>query len=109
MEMKKQSTSKIWRQNLHENLVPRWEEVLASGLLNDDRNKIISKYPTPENFQNRTALKLNPVLEKPCLLLIYHGGRLAKLQSQVAASLAAIGQECSMTLFEEEREVIGNT
>jgi len=95
--------SKIsWGPNVHPDLVPRWKALLASGLSEDEKKLLIQKYPPPENLQHMGAPILNPVVLKAISTSnAQRDQRMASSQSQMAATLSALGRLLTLILAEE--------
>ncbi|VEN54469.1 unnamed protein product [Callosobruchus maculatus] len=105
---KKSTPPTLTGPKIHEDLVSRWKTVLNAGLSDDERSSLLSKLPPPENFQIVSAPRLNAVVQKALSPSnLSRDERLAKLQNVVAASLAGVGQVCSMILAEEGGETGG--
>ncbi|VEN36630.1 unnamed protein product [Callosobruchus maculatus] len=99
---KKSTPPTLTGPKIHEDLVSRWKIVLNAGLSDDERSSLLSKLPPPKNFQIVSAPRLNAVVQKALSPSnLSRDERLAKLQNVVAASLAGVGQVCSMILAEE--------
>lgn len=80
-------------------MAARWENILKNGLLDETRKELIIKYPPPDNCVLLSAPKVNPevkVAVPPQTLR--RDDRLATRQSQIGASLAAIGATITLLL-----------
>ncbi|XP_031328845.1 uncharacterized protein LOC116170229 [Photinus pyralis] len=87
---------------LHVELVSRWENILKSGLDPQVANDLISKYPPAENCKVIGVPKLNPEIETA--MTEQHkqrDKRLAETQGRLAAALAAIGRSLTILLTQE--------
>lgn len=83
-------------------IATRWTNILKNGLSDENRQNIIVAYPPAENCQNLGAPKLNEEVSSAISeAVIKRDARLADLQTQVGASLAAIGRVLSSMLEEE--------
>ncbi|KAJ8916916.1 hypothetical protein NQ315_013386 [Exocentrus adspersus] len=88
---------------LQQDLAARWSSLMKDGLSEADRTALISKYPPPSNCQLLRASKLNPLVADALLDSVSRrGNRLQALQSQIGASISAIGAVLSSMLKEEE-------
>lgn len=88
---------------LQGDVASRWTHILATGLDEETRNKIINKYVTPENCPLMNPPNVNPEVKVAVPeSVLKRDARLAQLQQQVGASLSAVGLALTNMLKENE-------
>lgn len=87
---------------LHTNLAAAWTRFVKNGLSEEEREKIIAKYPPPENCVILGTPKLNPEVQNIIPeSLVRREARLMDHQNQVGAALSALGQLITFNLSQE--------
>ncbi|KAB0796900.1 hypothetical protein PPYR_10961 [Photinus pyralis] len=90
---------------IHKDVSSQWEKTLLTGLSEEIRQKLISKYPTPENCILLAPPKLNPEAKLASMeSAIKRDERLQAVQRQIGASVAALGKLLTALLSAEEKE-----
>ncbi|CAH1100603.1 unnamed protein product [Psylliodes chrysocephalus] len=56
----KQATVSDVSEDIHKDLVSRWEQIIKKGLNSDDREELLKKYPYPQNFVSLYSPKIIP-------------------------------------------------
>lgn len=88
---------------IHGDVVDRWLRIINTGLGIDAREELLKKYPSPENAKLFGAPKLNPLIKHAIIdLVAKRDDRLVQQQSQIGASISAIGKTISILLAKEE-------
>ncbi|VEN61797.1 unnamed protein product [Callosobruchus maculatus] len=84
---------KCFSEPILEELVPRYEKVLLSGLKEEARVDLIKKYLPPENMKAIVPPKLNPEVKVAIQEnTLKRDNRLSTLQEQIAAVISALVQ-----------------
>lgn len=87
---------------IQKDLAVRWNNILAKGLSKEVRDNIMGLYPPPENCTLLSSPNLNPVVAAAISESVKkRDARLALIQRQVGASLAAIGRVLTPLLSAE--------
>lgn len=98
-------------ENIHKDVALRWSSVLQSGLEDEVRKSLVSKYPIPGNCRLLAPPKVNSeVAAGLAEAVVKRDNKLSDLQEQLGSSLAALGQVMSLLLVEKsEGGEAGNT
>ena len=84
---------------VHNDIVVRWEEILKKGLPNEERDKILKKYPPPNNCLVIDTPKLNSVVKTSLQdLTLKKDDRIRVKQEKITACLAAVSMILSKTI-----------
>lgn len=88
---------------IQENVALRWQDILKQGLPNDEKVKLIKKYPTPENLTLSEPPKLNAEIKPIIHESVYTGDkRIVVKQTKITSCLAAVGKVISLFLKTEK-------
>lgn len=84
-------------------IAQKWEVLLKRGLSVEDKQALLQKYRIPSNCPSAFPPKLNPEVKAAVNeTALKRDQRLEKTQSQMGASLAALGQALSWLIQPEE-------
>lgn len=87
------------KNEIHPSISNKWSFILIKGLSDDNNEKLIMKYPPPENCLQVAPPVLNPELKVNMKReAISRDDKQKNSQSQLAAALSAIGQSLSRLL-----------
>ncbi|KAJ8932514.1 hypothetical protein NQ314_014606 [Rhamnusium bicolor] len=90
---------------IHTHIAQQWKNILMTGIQEDTRNKLLLKYPPIKNCPLVEAPKLNKEIKlavnEPA---VRRDNRMANIQNQIGASLAALGQALTLLLGKEISE-----
>ncbi|CAH0549561.1 unnamed protein product [Brassicogethes aeneus] len=88
---------------IHDLLARTWDSILKKGIDNESKSELILKYPRPKNCVLMAAPKLNfEVKAAVNQSTLKRDERLGATQTQVGASLAALGKALSVLLNMDE-------
>ncbi|CAH1112494.1 unnamed protein product [Psylliodes chrysocephalus] len=100
----KQATVSNVSEDIHKDLVIRWEQIIKKGLNIDDREELLKKYPHPQNFVSLCSPKVNPEINEAIDAATKK--RDEKLQSNqkiMVAAISALGKALTF-LIDENKE-----
>lgn len=90
---------------IHPTVASHWAKILTSGLDQDSRDELTTKYLTPENCTYLNPPSVNPEVKVAISESVSRrDARLSQLQQQLGASLSAIGVALTDMLKEEGRD-----
>lgn len=91
--------------SIQKDLASRWTGILKNGVSDEERTKLIKKYPVPENCPLIAPPKLNlAVASAISESVTRRDTRIATLQGQLGAAISAIGSVITILLKKEEGE-----
>nr|CAI5828092.1 unnamed protein product [Callosobruchus analis] len=95
-----------WSKELiHTQIAEVWQDIISNGLDASTIIKLVSKYPPPTNLSILSAPKINPgAMIAAGDTALKRDKKLAYMQSQIGASLAALGKALTLLLEEEGNE-----
>lgn len=91
---------------IHKELSLRWKNILLKGLNKEAKDKILMKYPAPNNCTLVNSPELNKEVKTSLNEVVTsRDSRLMAIQSQIAAGLGAIGKALTTLLAEENQNL----
>nr|XP_034836267.1 uncharacterized protein LOC117992666 isoform X1 [Maniola hyperantus] len=92
--------------NLHKDIIPRWNHILIKGLDKEVRSELCKQYLPPQNCGNIRAPKLNPLIQH----FLSDVNKKKEVfsenkQNQLSSCLAALGQALNKILSSKETQI----
>lgn len=98
------STEKVYGEDLHKDIAPRWQHILLNGLSKENRSELLKNYLPPQNCTSLRAPKINLEI-KAALSDINNKKDLysQSKQNQLSSSLAAVGKALNIALTKNSK------
>lgn len=97
------SQEKSAGENLHKDIAPRWNHILANGLSKETKSDLLKTYLPPENCSNMKVPKLNPEIKAALTEVNAKKDVFSQSkQNQISSCLAALGAALSVALSNTE-------
>ena len=88
---------------VHPDIAIRWSDIVMMGISEDEKNKLLEKYPPPENCVSiDPAISNNEIKSKKEDQVINRDKRIESKQKKNTAALAAISKGLSLLIMQEE-------
>jgi len=93
----------VWGPPLQADMAQTWTSIIENGIHSQEKESLIGKYLVPENAPLLSTPKLNSLVEKVVSDSVkQRDTRLSTLQSQIGASISALGQAITTILGQEK-------
>ncbi|XP_048004363.1 uncharacterized protein LOC125240514 [Leguminivora glycinivorella] len=97
----------VFSPNLLEQLASRWQDIIKKGLNKEERDKLIKKYPVPENCKVIGAPKMNLEAQSAAGdTLVNRDKAIEQKQTEVSCALTAIGLALNKLCVAGNEEII---